>query len=77
MYPAKNSGVTLLELMVVISIFFLFLFAFYAALDTGLKSWKMGEVRADLKTKGELIMKRLVSELEESNPLAIDTGTFT
>ena len=67
----KKTGITLLELMIVVGIFFLFLLAFYATMDVGLKQWKIGEVRSDLQTTGEWVMRRMVSELQNANAVAI------
>ncbi len=67
----KKTAVTLLELMIVVGIFFLFLIAFYATMDVGLKQWKIGEVRSDLQTTGEWVMRRMVSELQNSSSVAI------
>jgi hypothetical protein len=71
----KNSGVTLIELCIVIGIFMLFLLAFYATMDVGLKSWKIGEVRSDIETTAETVMKRMIGELLNTNSVAIDLFT--
>jgi len=66
------KGYTMVELIVVIGIFSLFLIAFYATMNIGLKQWKIGEVRSDLLTTGELVMKRIAGELELANHTTID-----
>ncbi|MEQ8171596.1 MAG: hypothetical protein ABRQ38_22090 [Candidatus Eremiobacterota bacterium] len=71
----RNSGVTLIELCIVIGIFMLFLLAFYATMDVGLKSWKIGEVRSDIKTTAETVMKRITTELGNANSVAINVFT--
>jgi hypothetical protein len=71
----KKSGLTLVELIIVIGIFMLFLLSFYAIMDVGLKSWKIGEVRSDLQTTAETVMKRMVSELGNANSVAINVFT--
>jgi hypothetical protein len=60
-----------MEVCVVMFIFSLFLIAFYAAMDFGLKSWKIGEVRSDLKVTAAWVLKRMMSDLENSNSVAI------
>lgn len=72
MILSKEKAVTLVELMIVIGIFFLFLLAFYATMDVGLKQWKLGEVKSDVQGTAEWVMKRMVNELENSNSVAID-----
>lgn len=71
----KNSGLTLIELCIVIGIFMLFLLTFYATMDVGLKSWKIGEVRSDLQTTAETVMKRMASELGNADSVAINVFT--
>jgi prepilin-type N-terminal cleavage/methylation domain-containing protein len=71
----KKQGLTLIELMVVVSIFMLFLLAFYAVMEVGLKSWKIGEVRSDIQSTGETVIKRLISELQNGNSIALNAFT--
>ncbi|HPZ07843.1 MAG TPA: hypothetical protein PL110_07010 [Candidatus Eremiobacteraeota bacterium] len=69
-----RAGLTLLEICIVMVIFFLFLFAFYATMDVGLKNWKIGEVRSDIQSTGEMVLKRLMTELANSNAVAISVN---
>ena len=71
----RNSGLTLVELCIVIGMFMLFLLTFYATMDVGLKSWKIGEVRSDIQTTAETVMKRITGEIENTNSVAINAFT--
>jgi hypothetical protein len=71
----KEKAVTLIELMMVISMFMLFLLAFYATMEVGLKSWKIGEVRSDIQTSGETVMKRITGELQNADSIALNVYT--
>ena len=61
------KGITFTELCVTMGIFSLFIFAFYATLEVGLKTWKMGEVRADLQSVGEVLIRRLANDIADTN----------
>lgn len=67
-------GFTLVEMCVVMGMFALFLMAFYITLKVGFKSWKIGEVRADLNTTAEIVMKRMKSDVENANFEVIETS---
>jgi len=67
----KEKGFTLLELTVAVIVFFLFMAGLYATLDVGLKSWQIGEVKAELQQSGEVAMKRLTGELISSTVLSV------
>jgi len=67
----NNSGHTLIEVVIGTIVFVLFMAALYATLDVGLKSWQIGEVRAELQQSGEVAMKRLTGELLTSSPISI------
>ncbi|MEQ8192524.1 MAG: hypothetical protein ABRQ39_31455 [Candidatus Eremiobacterota bacterium] len=69
----KISGLTLMEICVVMFIFSFFLIAFYAAMNFGLKAWKIAEVRSDLKVTAAWVLKRMIAELENANSIAIQT----
>lgn len=71
----KISGMTLMEICVVMFIFSFFLIAFYGAMNFGLKAWKIAEVRSDLKVTAAWVLRRMIAELENSNSLAIQTFT--
>lgn len=62
----KIRGVTLAELVVVIVVFGLFIFAVYTALDMGLKGWQMGEVKANLYQKAQAAMGYIVKDFRYS-----------
>ena len=68
----RNEGTSASELLVVVFIFSLFLVAFYATLDVGMKTWKIGEVRSDLQTTAEIVMKRIITEIQNSSAVALN-----
>jgi hypothetical protein len=67
----KWTGITLVEICVVTGIYSLFILTFYATMDVGLKSWKMGEVKADMKTTAACVLKRITDEIEKSDDVTI------
>lgn len=70
-------GLTLLEMCIVVGMFGLFLIVFYTTLKVGLKTWKIGEVRADLSTTAEVVMKRMKSDIENASFEVIETNYIT
>jgi hypothetical protein len=71
----NRSGVTLLEMGIVIAIFSLFLVAFYSVLDVGMKMWKIGAVKADVQSTARVVMKKIISELEYSDNMSVQVMT--
>jgi len=70
----KISGFTLVELCVVMGIFSMFLIAFYITLEVGLKTWKIGEVRSDLQTTSQVVIKRLSSDIANTNADTVESS---
>jgi len=58
---------TILELVISCIVFSLFLFAAYAALDIGLKSWQLGETKSDLHQRAEIVLNRITKDFNSSN----------
>ncbi len=67
----SNSGLTLIEIIVVILIFSLFMLVIYSTIDLGFKLWKLGEVSSDIQTKSESVLRRIFTELRNANSSAI------
>ncbi len=66
-----KNGLTLVELIIVILIFSLFMIVIYSTLDVGFKMWKLGETRTDVESKSESFIRRMAMELRTSNAYAI------
>ena len=67
-----KKGLTLLELVIVCIVFSLFLFAVFATLDIGLKSWQLGATKSDLHQKAEIVLNRISRELSYSSILSVE-----
>ncbi len=59
----KNTGATLLEALVVLSIFLIVLFAVYTVFDTSQVIYTRGEQRASLQDAARSAMERVVADL--------------
>jgi len=70
----KCHGFTLVELSIVVSIFFLFLIAFYITLEVGLKTWKMGEVASDLQSTSAIVIKRMANDIQNTNSVTVEVN---
>jgi len=66
-----KRGITLVELIIVILIFSLFMIVIYSTLDVGFKMWKLGETRSDVESKSESFVRRMAMEIKNSNSYAI------
>jgi prepilin-type N-terminal cleavage/methylation domain-containing protein len=66
-----KRGITLVELIIVILIFSLFMIVIYSTLDVGFKMWKLGETRTDVESKSESFIRRMAMEIRNSNSYAI------
>jgi hypothetical protein len=60
---AEHYGHTLMELVMAILIFSLFLTGAFAVFSYGLKSWKLVETKSDVQNQAEVAMGRILSEL--------------
>jgi prepilin-type N-terminal cleavage/methylation domain-containing protein len=58
-----RKGLSLVEMIIVLTIFSLFLIFMYATFDVGMKSWQLGAVRSELQQTAEVAMKRITKEL--------------
>jgi len=70
-----EKGHTLEEMLIVGLIFSFFLLGIYTVLDSGIKSWNIGQTRTDLQGNGEILLKRIVHEISLSSKesIVIDT----
>ncbi len=66
----RYSGHTLMELVIVVAIFFLFLLGVYAALDMGMKTWQMGAVKSDTYLKARVALNNIVRDFSSSTWLS-------
>ena len=73
----KNSGLSLLEVTIVVLMFSLFMFVIYSTIDVGLKMWKLGEVHSDVESKSESVVRRMVMELKNANSYAVVVNQTT
>jgi len=64
---SKKTGLTVVELAMVIFIFSFFLIGIYVVLDGGLKAWNMGQTRTDLQNTGIIVLRRMVRELSTAS----------
>lgn len=71
----NKKAVSLIEIIIVISIFSLFLLGFHLVLNTGLKNWKMGEMKSDIQGSAEIVMKRMITELQLANAMGLQVDT--
>ena len=55
----KYRGITIVELIVVTFIFSLFMMGIYTALEVGMKSWQLGEAKADVYQNAQAILYRI------------------
>ena len=77
MFKRKMTGLTLAEISVVILLFSLFMIVIYSTLDVGFKMWKIGEVKGDLQTRGEILVRRITMEIKNANIYAIVVNETT
>ena len=66
-----EKGLTILELIISCIVFSLFLFAIYATMDIGLKSWQLGETKSDLHQKAEIVLNRVVRDFSATSHLSV------
>jgi hypothetical protein len=61
----------MVELVVVIVVFSLFLVAIYSILDAGVKGWNMGQNRTEIQNSGEVIVKRMAHEISMCSKISL------
>lgn len=69
----NKKAITLAEVCVVTGIYSLFILAFYATMDIGMKSWKMGEIKGDIKSTAACVLRRMTGEIEKADDVTITT----
>ncbi len=56
-----------MELTVSSIVLSLFLFAVYATLEVGLKSWQLGETKTDIHHKAEVVLSRVLKDFKQTS----------
>ena len=67
---AASLGITLMELVIVVAIFSLFLVGVFAAVDMGMKTWQMGEVKSDVHLKARIALNNIIRDFGSSTWLS-------
>ncbi len=70
----KNYGHTVMELVMAILIFSLFLACTFAVFSYGLKNWKLVETKGDVQNQAEVAMGRILSEITATDITTLITG---
>jgi hypothetical protein len=60
---SKSRGYSVLEMVMAVLIFSLFLGAVFGIFNYGLKNWKVVETKSDVQSQGEVAMGRMVSDM--------------
>lgn len=67
----KEKGTTLMEIVISLFIFSLFMFTVYAVFETGMKSWQMGSVKSDLYQKAQVALSAITKDFRYSNWVSV------
>jgi len=70
----NSSGYTILELVMAISIFSIFMIGVFSVFSFGLKSWKLVETKNDSQQQAEVALARILSDLKSSDISSLVTG---
>lgn len=70
----KESGVTLVELLVAVALLSLLMVAFYTVFKGGTKAYETGEARVELAQNGRIALDRMASEIRRALPDAFSNG---
>lgn len=71
---AEHYGHTLMEMLMAILVFNLFLIGAFAVFSYGLKSWKLVETKGDVQNQAEVAMGRMLSDLISTDITTLVTG---
>ncbi len=71
----KLYGHTVMEMVMAILIFSIFLACAFAVFSYGLKNWKLVETKGDVQNQAEVAMGRILSDITATDITTIVTGT--
>ncbi len=71
-----TGGMTILELVISVIVFGLFLLAVYATMNVGLKSWQLGESKSDLNQKAEVTLQRILRDIKYTNMISMQIENY-
>ena len=66
-----------MELLISSIVLSLFLFAAYATLEIGLKSWQLGETKTDIHHKAEIVLSKVMKDFKQTNLITVDLDEMT
>lgn len=70
-----KRGHTLMEMVISIIVFSLFLMAAFLVFSFGLKTWKLIETKSDAQMQAELAMDRIINDLKSTDISSLVMGT--
>ncbi len=71
---AEHSGHSLMEMIITVLVFNLFLIGAFAVFSYGLKNWKLIETKSDVQNQAEIAMGRLLSDIISTDIATLVTG---